>query len=332
MLSIMPFKQTIMTKTNSSTSNNVFRREYEKRCPNFPPEFETRLREIIKTSDITRIIRHAKVNLAEYFTHSEAIDWKAIAEFMRHPQQRESAIATPASFAIGDYVYSQFGIEILRQEFLVNDIFVFPMDDRWRFIMRSLSSIFRNHQKAYYSVKSPKITIDGHPYTIAYTSHCIQRIHQRVSRGRLTYPALGDTFSYIYETSYFGPSRLSDGSLALILYDSIQEDTIQFRILERVLGSKYYPDANYMYRIGYLPIDISGEFVVAHTLLCPGFKKTPEFMQLKASGVGQEWLDRATENERNGSIDTYDLDLIKLIHDSGLPQVMESVPDLFEHR
>jgi hypothetical protein len=77
----------------------------------------------------------------------------------------------------------------------------------------------------------------------------------------------------------------------------------------------------FYYRLGYLPLEFHGEFAICKTLLCPGYLNTPEYEMLQKSETDQMWLKRAINNECNNSLYTYDLPLIKKMHESGMPQV-----------
>ena len=299
--------------------SDTIRRTYEKISPNFPTELEHKLHDIIKTSSITEIVAEAETSLYQDLAN-HVIDRKALRAALRTPSfEYKLEIA----FTLGGYVYSRFGKDMLKRHFMTNDITVLPNGNGWKFIMRSLSrQKINSNSSLYYSSKAPKLDLWGNKCQIAYTDHCIERLHERSKRGKLTYGALGDTFSFLYENSYFEVVDLTDGSKAVSIFAMCgDEGNAPFDIVKAIYGNNYCEEDKYYYRIGYLPIEPYKEFALARTLLCPGYLKTPEYKLLSESEENAEWLKRAMENERKDSLSTYDLRLILKMHGMGIPQV-----------
>jgi hypothetical protein len=309
-------------------SDDTIRRTYQKVSPNFPPEIEERLHEIVKNSTISDIVDYAEICLPPVVIGEFKLDKKAMKNELKNPDK----ISILTLIALGSYIYNQLGDKILKEYFLTNNIRVQPNRINWKFIMKSFSrQILKNGQKIYYSIKTPALKIDDKLFRLAYTSHCLERIHQRAAGGRYKYGALCDYFYNIKHNTYFEMVTLPNESLAISIYEKCLEGFSSFDIVKEIFGNNYYPDDKYFYRLGYLPIERFNEFAVAKTLLCPGYSETPEFKLLKESEENSEWLKRAYENEQSCSRYTYDLALTKKYHQLGIPQVKTFEKDIFKY-
>lgn len=314
-----------------SNKPRTIRRTYEKQSANFPPELESALHRIIKTSSFGSILANARKHLLEYIVGDDfMIDTRALKEGLCNPTTQSS----PVGFAIGDYVYRKLGEEILKEYFLTNDIAVVANGSNWKFVMRSLSKhVLKGGNAVYYSTRSPKVNINGNFYTAAYTKHTLERIHRRTKAGLYNYAALGDAFSFSYENQYFEPAMLKDGTHAFSIFGMCGDENCQpFEIVRAIFGEEYFPDENYYYRLGYMPVEIVGDFAVMKTLLCPGYLQTPEYSALKRTESNHEWSKRANENERRDAIQAYDLELIKKMHCAGILQVRSFEKSIFKFR
>jgi hypothetical protein len=200
--------------------SQTLKRSYHRLCPNFPPDLERRLREIVKNASISEIIRNYERVLG---ARASVINSKFFYKHIRNPDllSLDGSDYFHVTSAIGEYVYGQFGIEALRKHFLTNDIMVTNLLDSnsWVFTMRCFSTLKgRGASPIYYSTKMPKVTVDGRLYCIGYTRHCLQRIHERLKQERYNYNALGECFSWAYETSYFEITQLNNGDPAAVIY------------------------------------------------------------------------------------------------------------------
>lgn len=311
--------------------SDTIRRTYERISPNFPPELESILHTVVKESSVTDIVNYTEENIASYMRISGELDKKEIRSLLKIPGMKLEPISL---YALGNYIYKKISDRGFKDYLLTNDISVFPDFDRWIFRMRSLSNqILKGGLKVYYSIKTPEIEIEGRKYRIAYTWHCIERIHERAKRKMFDYGSLGDLYALLNDNNCHEYALLNDGSRALSMYGFAgNELSLSFNIVTKILGDQYYPDNTYYYRLGYFPIDIMDNFAVCKTLLSPGFFNTPEYKLLRNSPENMEWLKRANENGRNDSLFTFDLELIKKLHELGVPQIKTFDDDVYTYR
>jgi len=305
--------------------NKTIKRVYKKNSPNFPSDLEEYLHLILKNSTFDAFIKNAENNLKDYYYSSTEIPINR-SNLRRILEKADKESHYLSIFAVGDYIYRKIFDKFDKFDkctMLVNDITVLPDGEKWQFIMRSLSSQkISPSERIYYSLKTPKIKIDNKDYQVAYSEHCITQIHERLKLKKYNYAALGDTFSMLYENMYFEKVTLLNNQNALCIYGMCMgEEFIQFRIVKEIYGQKYFPGEKYFFKLGYLPLEYNGNYAVAKTILCPGFYTTPEYELLGRSESDIEWLKRANQNERKNNNDSYDFQLIKKMHELGIPQV-----------
>lgn len=305
------------------TGKRTFRRNYIKISPNFPPDLEQTLRNIVKNATLDDIMKYAPMVLDEHDIGPPPLYTRTVRKFISNPGENESDEEMDALYILAEYLYgeiiAQCGVDVLK----TNDIVLLPFDGTWQFMLRSLSSAtISGGIRIFYSLRTDKLTYNGTPYQLAFTQHCIDRIHQRFNGSHCGYGHLGNLFAYLYNNNYFEWAELSDGAPALSLFAPCWDERYgAINIVKAIYGDDYYTGEKYHYRIGYLPVEIKKEFMLAKTMLCPGYVSTPEFELLRKSELNNEWLKRAQENENHDNLEDYDPQLIRALHMTGIPQV-----------
>ena len=93
--------------------------------------------------------------------------------------------------------------------------------------------------------------------------------------------------------------------------------------LDPNLGRAYH-------RVGYCPafLDEARGFITLGTLLCPGYRKTPEYGLLQASALPVDEKTRlerlAVEHSRDNLLGSQDFSAIKWFHENGIPQLIQT--------
>jgi hypothetical protein len=235
--------------------------------------------------------------------------------------------------------------EAIRAELLpYNDARFHYVDNNIIVEFRSLLPVQRGDERFYYSRLKPSVEVEGSKYTVAFSTHTIDRIKKRISPQWMEYPGLGDVFAYLEQCVYFEQCRLrnvnkSGQQLALTFYNICNSDRmLNWKYVTEVLGEKNL-DRNLgipYHRLGYCPafIDPGGEFIKLGTLLLPGFRQTPEYGILLASSLPQEEKDRleaiaiderAADHAREG--DTFAA--LKWFHENGVLQVIQTKKEIY---
>jgi hypothetical protein len=98
-------------------------------------------------------------------------------------------------------------------------------------------------------------------------------------------------------------------------------------------GWKADIDKRWYYRIGYCPVVFDNEFAVATGLLLPGFSKTREYHDLKASDIPFNEKSRllclASDLEHRNVFEEGHLDVIKWFHHNSVPQLVSFEQEVF---
>lgn len=193
---------------------------------------------------------------------------------------------------IGEYVYQQIYKKVtldtaLSKYFPFNDILFKPSIGEWEIVLRALNSEKLSRGNVWFSNQKPKLTYDNKEYTIVYSKHSIEQLSMRY-RGQIInqYGSLADVFDALYGATYFPIATLLNGAPAIVVYDRIQEESMEYQFLQNTykkLGKEVHPDKFYYCKIGYYPIEFEDNYAICTSFLSTGFKKTPEYKSLKSN-------------------------------------------------
>ena len=102
-------------------------------------------------------------------------------------------------------------------------------------------------------------------------------------------------------------------------------------IAEQILGRS--PRKKCYHRVGYCPVVIDGLFAKATTLLYPGYVGTPEYGLILRNGMRgmtrPQIVDLASRMTRQELETNQDYSLMKMFHDNGIPQIIETDEDYY---
>jgi hypothetical protein len=240
---------------------------------------------------------------------------------------------------LGSVILAKIPQDELKKYLPVNDVRFLYFRKKIIVQFRSLIEVGEGKNPYYYSRRKPTIEVDGKRYIVAFRKHAVDGICNRISPYWTTYGGLGDAFSYLEECRYFERCLLLDNHPAFTFFDKCADERFwQHNYVKLVLGkenlnlSKGQP----YYRVGYCPFDLIDGFIVARTLLFPGFSKTPEYGVLINSNLPDAEKSRlaelATESNARSLQESDDFSALRWFHDNGVPQVIQTndlVYDLF---
>ena len=242
--------------------------------------------------------------------------------------------------AVGEYVFSILKQKIdLDKYFPYNDILVAPHNSGkgWNVHLRALISAKVNGQKIFYSRSKAVILIDDSEYIISFTPHCIDRIQERMfGKNKGTYGSYGDVFEHLHGNPHYEICKLEDGTMAISLFVKLNPNDINTKYYQKYIKNFNDEEFHY-YRLGYFPLELSEDYAICKTLLCPGYHKTPEFKKLKTQYRGHKNSQIILENissygfaeqlaDATNNIDVFDIQ--RYLCNCGVPQTISSDVEL----
>jgi len=240
---------------------------------------------------------------------------------------------------IGRIIFEKLSKDKIEAYLPFNDFRLCPIENKIIVQCRGLKKSNSSQGKIYYSFLKPKVEIDGNEYIVAFSKHAIEQICRRINPVLMNYFSLGDIYAYLEENTYFEVCTLRDGNPAITFWDQcVSKEFWHYRVyVEQILGKEnlILGKGNPYFRVGYCPIAFDGEFVVATTLLFPGYSKTPEYQYIANSNLpdaDKELLIRKiTQQDARFLLETGDFSGVKWLHINALPQVMQINGLVYDH-
>jgi hypothetical protein len=266
---------------------------------------------------------------------------EAAKQLLQQDPSNENARFAVSDWALtlGELILSKIP-EPVRESLLPhNSVQFLPVGNDIIVDCRSLIKVETVRDPFWYSRLRPTVEIEGRTYTVAFSKHAIDKIKERINPDWKTFSALGDVFAYLEQCARFdvchllNTDRNGKPQLALTFYDiCFQEEFWEWMYVTNVLGRENLdPNLGRAYhRVGYCPafLDEARGFVTLGTLLCPGYRKTPEYGLLQASGLPADEKTRlerlAVEHSRDNLLGEQDFSAIKWFHENGIPQVIQT--------
>ena len=240
---------------------------------------------------------------------------------------------------IGRIIFEKLSKDKIEAYLPFNDFRLFPIENKIIVQCRGLKKSNSSQGKIYYSFLKPKVEIDGNEYIVAFSKHAIEQICRRINPVLMNYFSLGDIYAYLEENTYFEICTLRDGNPAITFWDlCVSKEFWHYRVyVEEVLGKEnlILGKGNPYFRVGYCPIAFDGEFVVATTLLFPGYSKTPEYEYIANSSLPyadkELLIKKITQQDAKSLLETGDFSGIKWLHKNALPQVIQINGLIYDH-
>lgn len=199
-----------------------------------------------------------------------------------------------------------------RVEFFNNDV---------RIVFSGLSVHKSQMGKIYYNAGSRKIAFGGKSYFLGWSKHALDRV-----KDRIVLKADGAGYDLVHSfvmNSYGLMTKLGDA--AIMLFVKCVPGGVISKYVRHLVGDvDRYSD--YFYKVGYCPLVVDGGYLKALTLLCPGYRTTPEYELLKKFAIPEDekklLLQRSREHVISADPSLDDLDLVKFFHDNGVLQLI----------
>jgi len=185
----------------------------------------------------------------------------------------------------------------------------------------------------YIPPSKPTVPLAGRQWGVALHAHALERLCERFrATPRPTY--LQNFFLWTalsHKVWKYEPIELNDGQPALRVLTHISCNEVGTKwhdvYVKQILGEKNVPQHTQMLAVvvGYLPLQISGNFARALTFLFPGYRNTPEAKLVEALPPGA-WMQRRVRALAKDAT-FYSLfyrktaEAIKWYHEHGVPQV-----------
>ena len=191
-----------------------------------------------------------------------------------------------------------------------------------------------NGQCFYTSSRPQTVRFRGRPRRIAWSPHAIQRIAERTVGSPTSYADLGDIFAFVQHCQYFEPAVLYPDQAAFAFFDVCISGHFRAEYAYQILPT-VAPHTQYAHRVGYCPVFEEGDFVVAKTVLVPGYVGTPEYGVLQRAslerGVKERMLAQCAQHSYQRLGATQDFSLLRWFHTHGVPQVISAATPFFAH-
>ena len=239
-----------------------------------------------------------------------------------------TVVMTNVLCAIGDLVFRRIPEERLLAYIPKNNVEIVPVGAKTLVQFRSLRSRATPHGTVYYSRHLPKLNVNGEAKTVAFTKHAMEQTCARIGMGWQTYAGFGDVFALFDRCLHYERVVLYPDQLAFTYYDVCPANFWREHFAEQILGEDQVLSGHkYYWRVGYCPAELHEEFVVAKTLLFPGYATTPEYGLIMNSRLGREEKQRMASRMKDMTaqrlIDDENLALMKWFHENGVPQVVQ---------
>ena len=184
------------------------------------------------------------------------------------------------------------------------------------------------------------VEVDGERRTLAFTTHTMQRVCERIAPDwKVNIASLMEIVRFFSCIPSFEMESLYPDQNAILLYascgPSFTKDYSCY--VDQILGrDKVKPDSEPPeYRLGYCPLALDGHYAIAKTLLLPGYQTTPEYRLLSTRVLPWERQTELFEMARDHvrDMDHFQewLPLIKCFHENGVPQVRQRVSESQQH-
>jgi hypothetical protein len=248
--------------------------------------------------------------------------------------------------AVGNVIFARLCDSERRKFFHFCDFVVVPRRNDFLVTIRALKCVTIGGYTCYHSPRCPTITIDGQDRIVAFSEHALERTCERIIPDWNNYALMGDAYAFFADCNYFEETRLHRDCLGFTFFNDCALQFFHPEILNvcsqfaiKVIGFDSYVlfkehGIRWYYRVGYCPAVVSDGYLVAKTLLFPGYTATPEF-GLILKHVPRREQDKKKALARALTAEylrrTQDFSLIRLFHDRGVEQVVAMEGDVFAH-
>jgi len=310
---------------------------YEKKFPTFefhtnnaPDSFVNLIRRTLRDLDF-RDRTIFQPDETKFLTHIKQSPEVVIPALVQGVVERNLSALHLASM-VGHRVFSRIPADQLRQWIPFHDVHFLMAGERIVVLFRSLEQIRGKGGTTYFSSHRPTVEIDGQKLIVGWSRHAIERTCERLAPRWDSYLGLGDVFALFHGCRRFELCQLHNGrDVGFTFYDKCAAGYFGGHIAEQVLGRSM--KGKCYYRVGYCPLVVDGPFAKATTLLYPGYAGTPEYGLILRNGIPgksrPQMVDAASRMTREELETTQDFALMKMFHDNGVLQIIETEEDFY---
>jgi hypothetical protein len=303
---------------------------FEFRTNNAPDGFVELIRRTLRDLDFRdRTVFHRRET--EFLTWIKQSPEIVISELMQGIVQCNHNAIYLANM-VGHKVFSCIPSDQLRQWIPFHDVRFLMAGDRIIVEFQSLEQSRGQFGTVYFSPKHPTVNIDGKTLVVGWSKHAIERTCERLGPRWDSYLGLGDVFAFFHGCRRFDSCQLNGGrDVGFTFYDKCLQGFFSGHVAEQVLGE--FPKRNCYQRVGNCPVVIDAHFAKATTLLYPGYVGTPEYGLILRNGMPgmtrPQVVELASRMTRHELETKQDYSLIKMFHDNGIPQIIETDEDYY---
>ncbi|MBO0697668.1 MAG: hypothetical protein J2P46_04690 [Zavarzinella sp.] len=229
---------------------------------------------------------------------------------------------------LGHLVFRSIPREQLVPFIPYHDFMIAPHRQRILVRFRSLTRIDTSAGPFWHSTRKPTVLVQGQHRIVGFQRHLFEdgALDRIVPGGWFDYDGMGELFAYFDQCRDFEVARLYPDQTAISFFDDCAHGFWSRKVAVEVLGTAYRDDTEYSYRVGYCPTFIHDRFIVAKTLLPPGYRSTPEYGKILSARLPKEEKDRMVAAVNGLTIHTFvttdDFSLLRWFHEQGIPQVI----------
>jgi hypothetical protein len=238
---------------------------------------------------------------------------------------------------LGGWVFAQLPAECREHPLPFFYYHISPVDKSLLVTFEFLPRVPSEYGTIYHSPYKPTVRMGGGHFNVGFLRHAIERVCERLSAVQpITYGCFQPLAIFFQHCVYFEHLNLPDGQEGIRLFArcdgqfgrsylsqaaSLDEATIE-RDLEQ-----------YVFVLGYCPVDIVRRFAVAKSFLYPGYRNTPEAALVNTAPISSATRHAlraaAKDNTLAEVVKTNGFDLFKWYHDNGVPQVLLREEDIY---
>lgn len=327
---------------SAKKSELTARRKYREDFPEFdvqengaPPQFVKAVKDTIrKINFLDR--REFQPWETAFFKMLKQGGSKGLYEWCNAEDERKRQVAFHFLSRLQRLVLSRIPQDELRRWSPYHGVDTSPLGRKILVTFDSLLSEPSPNGTIYFSRYQPKLKIDGQNRRVGFSGHAITRVCDRALSAADPVAVFDAAFILINRCVHYERADLCDGQLAFSFFFPCLPCSFNEVFVEAVLGRSAKQDGNYYYRLGYCPAVIERDFIVAKTLLFPGYQPTPESRLVWNSDVSFEQKKRLSQLiqdfERVSEWSKDDLGHFKFFHEQGIPQVIETDIEFYKGR
>jgi hypothetical protein len=253
------------------------------------------------------------------------------------PKAFRDSLLIPLYAHLGAWIFSKLPDRYRKDPLPFYHYCVDPVDKALVVTFQFLSHVPSEYGTIYHSPYEPTVAKGGGHFKVGFLRHAIERVCERLSAVQpITYNCFQPLARFFQHCVYFESLTLPNGQEAIRLYGRCDGE-----FGREYLQSVASLDAatigrrqdQFIFVLGYCPVEIVRRFAVAKTFLFPGYRNTPEFALVDSAPISKDFRCRLRDSAKDKTlaevVDGDGLDLFKWYHENGVPQVVHREEDIY---